>query len=316
MNVITPQDIDFDSYLRSHPDHARVIPAWAYRDLVVDHFYGEGRERGVLLPWSKTHNILKLRPGEVSVWAGFNGSGKSMLLSQIMLHAMKQGERVCIASMEMKPVSTLSRLYRQACGVSEPTIAYIDRVTEWLEEKLWLYDQQDTVKSDRIIALLRYCSEGVMSKGRKLPITSMVVDSLMKCGIAVDDYNRQKSFIDQLCAHAKDTGMHIHLVAHARKSDSEYKQVDKMDIKGASEITDQVDNVYTLWRNKAKEDEKQKGNNEKIINEPDAILSCSKNRHGDWEGKISLWYQRDSMQFHGKETTSSIHILEYSESEI
>jgi hypothetical protein len=86
-------------------------------------------------------------------------------------------------------------------------------------------------------------------------------------------------------------------LSHA-KGDSEFKEGDKMDIKGASELSDQVDNVFLLSRNKAKEDESVKANpNEKLVQMPDALLTCRKQRHGEWEGKIALWFDKKSMQY-------------------
>jgi len=125
---------------------------------------------------------------------------------------------------------------------------YIEKFHDWTNEKLWIYDQMGRVKKDRIMQVIRYCSE-------ELKIQHMVVDSLMKCGIGTDDYNAQKEFVNDLCTHAQDSEMHIHLVAHARKGQSEDTRTGKFDIKGASEITDQVDNVFTIFRNKKKEAE-------------------------------------------------------------
>ena len=39
----------------------------------------DGSVKGDLLPWSKTHNCVGLRPGEVSVWAGINRHVKIQL---------------------------------------------------------------------------------------------------------------------------------------------------------------------------------------------------------------------------------------------
>ena len=35
---------------------------------------------GMTLPWKKTHDLIKLREGEVSIWAGVNGHGKALSL--------------------------------------------------------------------------------------------------------------------------------------------------------------------------------------------------------------------------------------------
>jgi len=290
VQIVKDDAIDFDKYLQAPPEAAQIKPASDWCQDVINRFYDDEMNYQTRLPWSKTHENIRLRPGEVTIWAGVNGHGKSLILNHIMLSVMDQSDKVCIASMEMKPEATLYRMTRQATNQSEPAIPYIRQFHNWTDNKLWIYDHHGTVKMDRIIAVMRYASE-------ELHIQHFVIDSLMKCGINTDDYNNQKSFIDQLCAHAKDTGTHVHLVAHARKGVTETQAVDKFDVKGASEITDQVDNVFTVWRNKTKEWELQRDTNADLGKEPDCVLTCSKQRHGEWEGKIPLWFDQKSMQY-------------------
>ena len=161
--------------------------------------------------------------------------------------------------------------------------------------------------------MLKYCHQALLSEGKRIRIHHFVIDSFMKCGIKMDDYNRQASFVNELHAFAKDTGIHIHLIAHSRKTDTSRKQMDKFDIKGASEITDQVDNVMTVWRNKRKEDEAVRPSPDaEVLKEPDAILICDKQRHGEWEGKIALWFHAPSMQFVGSNGARPIEFFSYS----
>ena len=315
MNTFADADVDFDLYAKAHPEHAHVLPASSYVGAVIDRMYGSKSDAGHLLPWSKTHANFRMRPGEVTIWAGVNGTGKSVLLNQIILNVMRDGGTACIASMEMKPVATLARMTRQAAGSARPSNEYVMALHEWMDNKLWMYDQQGTVKPNRMLGVLRYCHAGVFGRYQftnrsgevvvcenpekdRIRINHFVIDSLMKCGINSDDYNRQKSFVDELCNHARDTGVHIHLVAHARKGESSRGHVDKFDIKGASEISDLVDNVFSVWRNKGKEDESQKQTPDaEVMGQPCATLTCSKQRHGEWEGKINLWFDRASMQY-------------------
>jgi twinkle protein len=191
--------------------------------------------------------------------------------------------------MEMKPMVTLARICRQAYGDSLPDAKFIRKFHSLTDGWLWLYDQQGTVKPDMMLAVVRYCAD-------QLKVNHFVIDSLMKCGIAEDDFNRQKAFVDSLTAVARDTGIHIHLVAHSRKKADEHSPPGKMDVKGTGSITDQVDNVLTVWRNKRKEAALQEGNT-KPLQEPDALLICDKQRNGEWEGKIGLWFQSAAMQF-------------------
>lgn len=281
MRVITENLIDFDKYAKGPKEASQVKPAGFYGEVVLDKIFNDHHSPKCHFPWSKTHKIVQLRPGEFSIWAGYNGSGKSLLLGQIILSLMDQGEKACIASFEMKPQITLERMCYQACGSIEPSMQYVKAFMSWADKYLYFYDQQGTVKSDRILPLLRYLQE-------ELGITHVVIDSLMKCGIGVDDYNRQKSFIEELSRHAMDSGQHVHLVCHTRKGDSEYQRHDKSDVKGASEITDQADNVFILWRNKLKEYSHHDG--KEVQDEPDAVLTVAKQRHGRWEGPINLWF--------------------------
>ncbi len=73
-----------------------------------------------VLPFKQTTNDGKekaidfeFRPGELTVLAGENGSGKSMLLGQIGLHLMAAGASLYIASFEMSPVRTIDRMITQ-----------------------------------------------------------------------------------------------------------------------------------------------------------------------------------------------------------
>lgn len=291
MKVIDDNDIDFDQYLRIPADAARVKPASTWCRQVIDSIYDPAISTGAYLPWSKTKQLIRLRPAELSVWAGVNGHGKSLLLNQIMLAVMAQDERVCIASMEMKPAQTMRRMTRQAVAVEEPSIEFIKGFHAWTDGRLWLYDQQGTVKANRLLAVVRYCTE-------ELKITHFVIDSLMKCGLGVDDYNGQKRLVDELSTHAKDTGTHIHLIAHSRKRESQHTAMDKFDVKGAGEITDMADNVFTLWQNKQKEAAIESHEADAAtLSEADALLICDKQRNGEWEGRIALWFDRASLIF-------------------
>lgn len=312
MKILNASEIDFSKFEKDYPEHSKVIPAYAYADMVDDYFHGAQANEGLTLPWSKTHGKVLFRPGETTVWAGASGTGKSMLTTQVMLHAIAQSEPVLIASMEMKPTATLARMTRQACGNAIPSSEFIQSFCDWTDKRLWLYTQQNTVDSKRILAVIRYCHEALFSGGTKVKIKHFVIDSLMKCGIGVDDYNKQKSFVDSLCAFGKDTGMHIHLIAHSRKGKSERDLPDKHDIKGASEITDQVDNVFMMWRNKDKEDAVQSGMaGPDTVDKPDALLICAKQRNGEWEGKIALWFDHASRQYVAKPGGRPIEFFRY-----
>ena len=288
MQVIDDTLIDFDAYLAAPDESAFVRCASSYTDALIDRFYNREEKIETSLPWGKYQFTISFRPMEVTLWLGVNGHGKSLLLGQLATSFCSQGEKVLIISFEMKPVTTLARMCRQASMGPNPAIGFIKSFSEWTDEKLWMYDQQGTVKSDRVLAVCRYFA-------KELSGTHVVIDSLMKCIADDDGYNEQKRFVDSLTSIARDNNLHIHLVHHSRKLSDENSPPGKMDAKGTGAITDQVDNCVTIWRNKRKESEMAKGKGDPDA--PDALLIVDKQRNGEWEGRIALWYDRDSQQF-------------------
>lgn len=311
---LTPDDIDFQAYLLESEPQQKVRPAREYVQDLIDDLGTINREPKAYLPWEKTHGLFAFRPGEVTCWVGVNGHGKSLMTGLTALSLCTQEERVCIASFEMKPRKTLERMARQFSSQAAPTTYEIsdpavmaafkdtyEQFRDWTDRQLWLYDQQGTVKTEMILAVLRYCAD-------RLKITHFFIDSLMKCVKGEDDYNGQKMFIDQITSVARDTGMHIHIVHHSKKLANEEAQPDKMDVKGSGSITDQVDNLLLVWRNKKKERDQQAG---KMVSatEPDALLICDKQRNGEWEGRFQLWYERDSQQFVGASGAAALNFF-------
>ena len=241
------------------------------------------------LPWPKTHGKIGLRPGEVSLWAGINGHGKSLILSQVLLW-LPSKTKILMASLEMKPAATIERMCRQSLGNASMSAYHVDKFCE-LTENFFIYDQTDTVEAERILGMVHYAA-------KELGTEHIMIDSLMKCGIAPDDYTKQKDFVDRLCWAAKTHNIHIHLVHHIRKGDKESKRPDKFAIKGAGEISDLVDNVFIVHRNKIKEREAEKKlPKQDIMDKPDETITVDKQRHGEWEGTFGFWFHKASTQF-------------------
>ena len=201
--MIVFDDVDFALYERETDAAQKVKPASVWVQELIDRIKSPIKQKRAVMPWRKTHTQVQFRPGEVTVWGGANGQGKSLVTGQVGLSLCAQGEKVCVASFEMKPLKTLERMARQwsAFNVSDPAFhgnedairQFLDlygQFSEWTDGKLWLYDQQGTVTARQVCAVARYCA---VEKG----ITHFVVDSLMKCVASEDDYNGQKMFVDE-----------------------------------------------------------------------------------------------------------------------
>ncbi len=252
-------------------------------------FYGLKDDVGDQLPWEAASRI-GFRPGEVTLWMGINGHGKSAVTTQAVLWWALRGRKSCIASFEMLPRKTVERMLFQAIGGNMPTHEASWDFFAAMKGKVFIYDRRDRVDVETLYRVIRYCAV-------EKRVNHFVIDSLMKCVRGEDDYNGQKDFVDALATMAKELGIHIHLVHHVRKGDNESRIPGKFDAKGTGAISDLVDQVLTVWRNKAKEAAIKDGQPDD--GSPDFLLICDKNRHGSWEGKVALWGDVESWHFRG-----------------
>ena len=283
-------DIDLSAYLQAPQEAHKIRSASDWAEDVITSFH---RPKGAPMPglgFSKTRHDFEIRRGEVTLWAGINGHGKSQFVGHVVLNQIRDGQKVCMASLEMAPARTMSRMSRQAFAGDVPDAEFIRAFHRWTDGKLWLYDHVGPCNPAVMVALIRYASDA-------FGIDQFVVDNLTKVVDGEDNYNAQKDFVNQLCQVAHDTGVHVHLVAHVRKGKTEKDQPGKFDVKGAGAITDLVDNVFIVWRNKAKEEAIRAGNMNYDRTEPDTVLQLEKQRNGETEGHYRFWFHLDSLQY-------------------
>lgn len=264
---------------------------------VVERFFPtNGLKPGYPLPWDKVAHC-RVRPAELSIWTGINGHGKSMLLSHaVVMGAALAGQRSLVCSLEMKAEKSLQRLVRQVSGKREPSREEISASVEWLDKWVALYDMIGTGNVTKLIADF----DIAVLAG----VTVFVIDSLMCLGIKEDDHTSQKEAVHHLQLWAQKNNVHLALVAHSRKGQSEADKPGKMDVLGSSHITNMADVVWSVWRNKPKE---MKVNNHRAKGEQvphsvsrdyDAVMECSKSREGDDEERMyGFYYDTASLQY-------------------
>ncbi len=282
-------------------DPEELLPVSAFTADIVEYFHpAAGTRPGFDLPWRKT-GPMRIHHGELSIWTGYNGHGKSVLLGQVMMAAAQQGERVCIASLEMRPHVTFGRMMRQAAGSSRPSEGTILRIVDDWRDQFWVFNLVGTGKVDRVLAVFEYAY-------RRYGVRQFVVDSLMKLGMGDQDYDGQKLTVERMADFCNEFSVCVHLVAHARKQADEMSPPNKMDIKGTGSITDQADNVFCVFRNKQKELDIQEHLREnggvrgsvfdELNQRYDAMLICDKYREdGEKEGRWGLFFDRQTLVY-------------------
>jgi twinkle protein len=296
MSRFIPDDLDFSAYEHETEFKAQVRKPSAFADDLADEFkpYASRVRRGVMHS-TKLRSAIEFRPGEVTVWAGFNGHRKSMFTGQVALDLVAQDEPTLLVSLEMLPRKTLARMCRQATATDLPSADRLADFLRWTDGRLWLFDHVGALTPRRALALCRYFADE--HKG-----AHVFIDSMMKVCESEESLDEQKKLVGDLCAIGQETGLHLHLVAHAKKpgAEGEGRPPTKYDIRGSSAISDQCHNIVTVWMNKAKRSESEKAvelQNPDILAKPDHLVTIEKQRNGDFEGRFALHFDNRSMRF-------------------
>lgn len=205
--------------------------------------------------------------GEVSVWTGRRGSGKSTLLGQLLLEALNQGFPVCAYSGELPAWRFKQWVSLQAAGsehviqrqdrFSEKTFycvptAIQERLDEWWKGRFLLFDNRYPSDEDSILRLFEYAV-------RRYGACVFLVDNLMTARLSSSDrdfYRAQSNFTGRLVEFAKRNEVHVHLVAHPRKTENG-RALDADDIGGSGDISNRADNAFSLTRLSDKDAEEQ-----------------------------------------------------------
>lgn len=280
-----------------------------FRKEVLEHYVTDPSLEGWQTPWSPDLG-WRVRRGEFTVLSGFSGSGKTQGLNQVMVTLINQGCKVLDASFEIRASLTLYYMSRCALGKKTASEEEINNCIGWLNESMFFLDCIGTVSVDRLMSAMEYAR-------KRHGIDVFVIDSLFKCGLSPDDFGAQRAFADRLTSFCNNTGAHVILVAHSRKTQNgnEFSVPTKADVAGSSDLTNAAFNVIIFWRNKLKKrklDEARQTNNveelSKWLSEPDGKILIDKQRFGEGEeGEIYTYFDRDSCQF----STSPNRVIPY-----
>lgn len=195
---------------------------------------------------------LGFRRGQVSVWTGFRGCGKSSLLNMLILNAAQKGYKSALWTGELTSDMAKQWLYLQAAG-KQYTKQYAatdyyytpdfvaERIDPWIDKYLRLFNNR---YGDNFLQIKEQIEKLKSEEG----LDSVFLDNLMVLNIREleqDKYDRQAVLLQQLEDLSKELNIHIHLVAHPHKSFG-YLRVDN--ISGSGDISNKADNIFIVSR--------------------------------------------------------------------
>jgi len=235
--------------------------------------------------------------GQFTIWTGVNSSGKSTLLGQVMLDSVDQGFSVCAYSGELPAPVFRYWIDLQAAGpnnleykfddiknakVAHPTREALSKIRNWYMDKFFLCDSYGSVTDDSLFEVFGYAAQRYGCK-------VFMIDNLMTtvfAGNEKDFYRKQSDFVNKIAEFAQKYDVHVHLVAHPRKT---HGRLTKMDVAGSGDITNRADNVLAVHRLTPKE---------KSEENCDTILEIFKNRFsGQQDVEIQLNFDSSCRRF-------------------
>jgi len=268
-----------------------LAPASKYTDAVIERWYpskadSEGHALDITSHKNK-QKTFRFRDGELTVWTGTTGHGKSTLLNMaVATLAFAKGAPALIVSLETMPPECIYRIVKANFQTVENKDK-LQQLVKHLDRYLLFYDRIGHIAENELFELMAYAHA-------RYGVKDIVIDSLMRVDGMEENYPGQTSFIIRGVTFARETGCHVHLVAHPRKAAGDASPRSQ-DISGSGNIRNNADNVLVMWRNIEKERKIEDG--ETCDNEPDAILSVEKDRMiGDFR-KFSLNYDSAAYRF-------------------
>jgi len=258
--------------------------------------------------------VWRVRRNEFTLMTGDSGSGKSSFLGHLCVELMKQGARVCVASMEMPAEVTLWVMSRQVLGAAgahmEKTDGNLKRAADalaWLNARMWLFDFLGITDWRMLADVFEYAR-------KEQECDVFILDSVMRIGIPEDDLSTQALAAARYSNFCTKSGAHMIVVNHVNKGDGSIKRR----ASGSKKWTDNANNLISLERNESKgqkladldakkwtgrlSEEDYEREKAGLVMEWDSHLGLHKQRYPGTpqNGSVYLYFDHASLQFRKK----------------
>ncbi|XP_046460713.1 twinkle mtDNA helicase-like [Daphnia pulex] len=226
------------------------------------------------------------RRGELTVFTGPTGAGKTTFLSEYSLDLCGQDVRTLWGSFEIRNVRLAKMMLQQFSGLllESETRETFDIVADKFEKLpmyyLAFHGQQN------VTSVLEAMSHAVYV----YDISHVVIDNLQFMmgtsneNSSMDRYHRQDQIIGSFRRFATDNNVHVTLVIHPRKEAME--ELSTSSIFGGAKASQEADNILILQ--------------DKRTNDPNhrrKYLEVSKNRYAGDLGVMPLEFHKESLSF-------------------
>lgn len=285
-----------------------VIPTLYYR--LDDYKYSNTSKDRVLSGIRELdYNTKGFEMGCITIWTGFTNAGKTTVMTMLAKKTIEQGERIFffngeqtkedfknnlyIQSVTKKDLE--KKMYRNSCVedvfVKQEKAVLLDKL---YGNKIYIYNNE----ADKKIENLLYAMEELR---RTQKIRVFFLDNFMQIDMNSDNvFQEQTEIMEKLRTFAVNKKVHIHLVAHPRKTERFQTRLTLYDIAGSSNIVNKAYNIISILRvDTVKKDPKsyEKLQKELLeerydINEVSTVLEILKTK-GERCGLVGLKYDKE-----------------------
>lgn len=230
--------------------HKEILELKDVRDEVVREILNYDEVKGIPFDaFPKLTEILGgFREGELTIFTGGTGTGKTTVLTQLTLGLALRGVRHAWGSFEIKNHKLVKSMFYKFAGKPlhyDQHKREIDSAWEkFVEIPVWLMKFFGSTNLDKIIDAMDYCVYA-------LDIKHFVLDNLQFMtsgqGKGFEKFDIQDNAIDRLRKFATDKRVHISIVIHPKKT-TEGLEMDVSNIGGTAKASQEADNVIVLQK--------------------------------------------------------------------
>lgn len=259
------------------------------------------------------YDLKGFEMGCITLWTGFTNAGKTTVMTMLAKKTIDQGERIFFFNGEQTKEDFKNNLYIQCVenkyltkkqyrnSCVEDTFVLPEKAIE-LEKtygnKIYVYNNEINKDIDTLL----YAMEELR---RTQKIRVFFLDNFMQIETRKENtYQEQAEIMEKIRTFAVNNKVHVHLVAHPRKTERFQVRLSLYDIAGSSNMVNKAYNIISIIRidNIKKDNKELKKLQEELITEGydiqkvDSVLDILKTK-GNRCGVVGLSYLKDKKTY-------------------
>jgi len=223
-----------------------------------DYEYNTNSKERALSGIKRLDELIKgFEMGCITIWTGLTNAGKTTVMTMLAKNTIEQGERIFFFNGEQTKEDFKNNLYIQSSQIKDliqkqfknscvydtfvkPEKAVL--LEKIYGNKIFIYNNE----AKRNIDTLLKAMEEIRQKEK---IKVFFLDNFMQIDIRTDNvFQEQTRIMEKLRTFAVNKNVHIHLVAHPRKTDKFQTRLTIYDVLGSSNLVNKAYNVISIIR--------------------------------------------------------------------